>query len=156
MLVECPCEVDNANVKSPKLAARLQPLLGDQKIDVFCVTPQSQLSATTRHAIKTGAAFLRYRRKAGTTGGMLLPRPLPSSPRIARKQCLQSGTHRAKGLHAGYTKGSIDIFSALLGQLDFAKNNAIRALQAAEANHTDNPTTKVHELVDFPQNIKVS
>ena len=55
---------------------------------------------------------------------------------------------------AGYTKGSIDIFSALLGQLDFAKNNARRALQAAEANHTDNPTTKVHELVDFLQNIR--
>ena len=61
-----------------------------------------------------------------------------------------------KGYMAGYTKGSIDTFSALLGQLDFAKNNAIRALQAAEANRTDNPTTKVHELVDFLQNIKGS
>jgi len=80
-------------------------------------------------------------------------RPYDSLP--GNSACNQVLTE-LKGYMAGYTKGSIDIFSALLGQLDFAKNNAIRALQAAEANHTDNPTTKVHELVDFLQNIKGS
>lgn len=53
-----------------------------------------------------------------------------------------------------YAKGMKDIFPELIGQLDFAKSNAIRALQAAEANHTDNPSTRVHELVSFLQHIK--
>jgi len=53
-----------------------------------------------------------------------------------------------------YAKGDNDTFSALIGQLDFAKNNAVRALQSAAAINTDNPTTRVHELVDFLQNIK--
>jgi len=80
-------------------------------------------------------------------------RPYDSLP--GNSTCNQVLTE-LKGYMAGYTKGSIDIFSALLGQLDFAKNNAIRALQAAEANYTDNPSTKVHELVNFLQNIKGS
>ncbi len=54
----------------------------------------------------------------------------------------------------GYAKGDNDTFSALIGQLDFAKNNAARALLSATAHHTDNPTTRVHELVDFLQKIK--
>lgn len=59
-----------------------------------------------------------------------------------------------KGYMPGYAKGDNDTFAALIDQLDFAKNNAARALRAATANHTDNPTTRVHELVDFLQKIK--
>lgn len=53
-----------------------------------------------------------------------------------------------------YTKGRKDIFEALIDQLDFAINNASRALQTAVANDTDNPSTRVHELVVFLRNIK--
>jgi hypothetical protein len=53
-----------------------------------------------------------------------------------------------------YTKGDNSTFSELINQLDFAKHNPVRALQAAEENHTNNPTTRVHELVEFLQNIK--
>ena len=53
-----------------------------------------------------------------------------------------------------YTKGAQETFTNLLEQLDFAKNNAARALQAAEKNHIDNPMTRVHELVAFLQSIK--
>lgn len=53
-----------------------------------------------------------------------------------------------------YAKGDNDIFSALVGQLDFAKSNAARALLTATENDSDNPTTRAHELVDFLQNIK--
>lgn len=53
-----------------------------------------------------------------------------------------------------YAKGSQDTFIQLLDQLDFAKNNSERALRTASANDTDNPTTHVHELVHFLQNIK--
>lgn len=53
-----------------------------------------------------------------------------------------------------YEKGNNGLFTSLIGQLDFAKSNAIRSLQAAHENHTDNPKTNIHELVEFLQNIK--
>ena len=53
-----------------------------------------------------------------------------------------------------YQKGQQFVFLTLIEQLEFAISNATRALQAATANGTDNPSTRVHELVDFMQNIK--
>lgn len=53
-----------------------------------------------------------------------------------------------------YNKGSDNTFLALIDALDFAKENAARALKAAEETHTDNPSTRVHERVKFLQDIK--
>jgi len=53
-----------------------------------------------------------------------------------------------------YQKGRSAVFTELIGQLDFAINNAKRSLRAAETAHTDNPTTRVHELVAFMRDIK--
>lgn len=53
-----------------------------------------------------------------------------------------------------YSKGKVNVFSELFDQLELAKNNAIRANKSAKENHTDNPTTLVHELVDYLQKIK--
>ena len=53
-----------------------------------------------------------------------------------------------------YQKGANHIFTMLLGQLDHAKHNAERSLRAAKASQTDNPTTRIHELVSFLQAIK--
>ncbi|MEZ5509902.1 MAG: RloB family protein [Gammaproteobacteria bacterium] len=53
-----------------------------------------------------------------------------------------------------YEKGQQDVFAALRDQLDYAKANAERSLKAAKANGTDNPSTRVHELVAFMQGIK--
>ena len=53
-----------------------------------------------------------------------------------------------------YEKGANDVFLNLLDQLELAKNNAVRALDAANSGYTDNPTTHVHELVEFLQHIK--
>ncbi|MES9859108.1 MAG: RloB family protein [Sedimenticola sp.] len=58
------------------------------------------------------------------------------------------------GYMPGYAKGDGDTFSALIDQLDFAKSNAAHTLLTATANHTDNPTTRVHKLVEFLQKIK--
>lgn len=59
-----------------------------------------------------------------------------------------------------YTKASAGAFSYLLhlknDELGYAKANARRALLEAEKNHTDNPFTHVHELVDYLQAIKLS
>lgn len=59
-----------------------------------------------------------------------------------------------RGYLPDYAKGAGDIFPRLIDQLDFAKNNAARALAAAGRNHSDNPTTRVHELVEFLQTIQ--
>lgn len=53
-----------------------------------------------------------------------------------------------------YAKGTDNIFALLLDKLELAKIHAERALRAAEASGTDNPTTRVHELVSFLQGIK--
>ena len=54
----------------------------------------------------------------------------------------------------GYKKGSKNVFSSLYDKLDFAKNNAQMTLKYAQENSTDNPSTCVHELVDYLQNLK--
>lgn len=61
-----------------------------------------------------------------------------------------------KDVMPNYTKGSINIFSTLASQVEFAKENATRSMQHAEDNHTDNPTTYIHDLVDYLQNLKAS
>lgn len=53
-----------------------------------------------------------------------------------------------------YSKGDKNVFDTLFNQLDFAKSNAERGLAQAKANHTDNPTTMIHKLVTYLQNIK--
>lgn len=53
-----------------------------------------------------------------------------------------------------YKKGDRGLFIKLLGQLDFAKANAARSLATAEAQNTDHPSTRLHELVDYLQNLK--
>lgn len=53
-----------------------------------------------------------------------------------------------------YQKGQKAVFAELIDQLDFATNNAQRGLRAAERSGTDNPTTRVHELVSFMRAIK--
>ncbi|MBV1929528.1 MAG: RloB family protein [Gammaproteobacteria bacterium] len=59
-----------------------------------------------------------------------------------------------KGMIPEYAKGSNEIFSSLYPQLELAKKNAERSLQCANDNHTDNPSTRVHELIDYLQNLK--
>lgn len=54
----------------------------------------------------------------------------------------------------GYTKGQKGLFARLIDQLAGAKVNAERALQIAERSQTDNPSTRVHQLVTFLQQIK--
>lgn len=53
-----------------------------------------------------------------------------------------------------YEKGDKNVFKALKDQLKFAHTNAVRANKQAAQGHTDNPTTKVHELVDYLINLK--
>lgn len=54
-----------------------------------------------------------------------------------------------------YTKAQQSVFTRLLDQLEFAKQNAKHVLKDVSARGDDNPSTYVHELVHFMQGIKV-
>jgi hypothetical protein len=62
--------------------------------------------------------------------------------------------NRLREYMPAYTKASRGVFNQLFGQLEIAKTNAARSLAEAQRTGTDNPTTRVHELVDYLQNIK--
>jgi len=53
-----------------------------------------------------------------------------------------------------YQKGDGSVFKQLIEQLPQAKVFAERSLNTARANGTDNPSTLVHELVEYLQSIK--
>lgn len=53
-----------------------------------------------------------------------------------------------------YQKGALGIFRKLVSKLDTAKINAQRSLRDSESNQTDNPSTSVHILVHYLQNLK--
>lgn len=53
-----------------------------------------------------------------------------------------------------YNKTDISLFDQLLSRLSTAKKNAANALKEAGKNKTDNPSTHVHELVEYLENLK--
>lgn len=53
-----------------------------------------------------------------------------------------------------YAKGSEGVFLELIEKLPVAIKHSKRAFAAAAQNATDNPSTKVHELVEYLQRIK--
>ena len=59
-----------------------------------------------------------------------------------------------KGYMAEYTKGEKGVFKKMMEQTDFAIANAVRGCKQAERSGTDNPTTRIHELVDYLRNLK--
>ncbi len=61
---------------------------------------------------------------------------------------------RLRRLIPDYAKGKSDIYSGLAKQTNQAISWSKRALKQAINNDTDNPTTYVHELVEYLQNLK--
>lgn len=53
-----------------------------------------------------------------------------------------------------YTKGTRNLFFELMNDTDQAIRNSKQALRAANAADTDNPTTLMHELVEYLRNLK--
>jgi len=54
----------------------------------------------------------------------------------------------------GYSKGARGLFKDLMDQTDQAVAFSKRALQEASRNDTDNPTTLMHELVEYLQHLE--
>jgi hypothetical protein len=70
---------------------------------------------------------------------------------------LSSGAAVLKALEVhmpDYVKGRHGTFKHLKTRLDGAKTNADLVNAHAKKNQTDNPTTLVHELIDFMENMK--
>lgn len=55
-----------------------------------------------------------------------------------------------------YKKGSKKTFSDLISQLEQAKHFAKKALEESHLNQTDNPSTKVHNLVQALQDLNIN
>jgi len=53
-----------------------------------------------------------------------------------------------------YKKGMNGLFSQTKDNLDIAKDNARKANEAAEQEKNDNPSTRVHELMEYLQELK--
>ncbi len=53
-----------------------------------------------------------------------------------------------------YDKGYKNIFEVLKNKVETAKSNAKKSIRYSQEAGTDNPSTKVHILVDFLQNIR--
>jgi len=61
---------------------------------------------------------------------------------------------RKKGRIPGYDKGAADVFNLLTGMLDTALVNAKRLAKFHTNSETDNPSTQVHELVEYLQSLQ--
>lgn len=53
-----------------------------------------------------------------------------------------------------YEKKAKNIYSDLLAYLEVAKKNASKANREAIKNQTDNPSTRIHELVEILETLK--
>ena len=53
----------------------------------------------------------------------------------------------------GYQKGSRDIYTKICDKVDIAITNAKKLESFHKTSRTDNPSTKVHELVEYLQNL---
>ena len=71
-----------------------------------------------------------------------------------RKSACDQVIDELKGYLPSYEKGGSSVFEDLIDNLEKAKQNADKVLKASEQNETDNPSTHVHELVEFMQTMK--
>lgn len=74
----------------------------------------------------------------------------PGGGKTAAQHCVAALSRQMPG----YAKGLNDVFGRLLNNLDVALQRAGRARNDAEATGADNPSTEVHSLVRYLQNIK--
>ncbi len=59
-----------------------------------------------------------------------------------------------KGYLPDYLKGDRGVFTQIMGQTNQAIAYSKRALHQAKRADTDNPTTLMHNLVEYLQNLK--
>ena len=70
------------------------------------------------------------------------------------KSAAQNCVEEVSRLLRGYAKGTHGVFRQLEERLEEAKANAVRTLSDAQATGEFNPSTDIHELVDYLQSLK--
>ena len=73
---------------------------------------------------------------------------------VPRKSACDQVTSDLKRYLPDYEKGAQNLFSELVLKVTIAKKNAAKIYVQAKETQTDNPSTRIHELVDYLQNIK--
>lgn len=79
----------------------------------------------------------------------------PYEPLPGNSPCNQVITE-LKDHFPGYQKAQPGTFEFLADRLEKAVKHAKKAYQVADANSTDNPSAKVHEMIEFLKNIKTA
>ena len=74
--------------------------------------------------------------------------------RSGGKSAAQRCMDELRGWLPGYEKGASGIFHALEARLESAMDNAARALADAKATGEFNPSTEVHDLIDYLRTLK--
>jgi len=70
------------------------------------------------------------------------------------KSCCETLIDELRRYLPKYQKGDKSVFDTILGQLPQAKSHAINALKESKNNNNENPSTRVHELIQYLENIK--
>nr|VFJ73757.1 MAG: RloB-like protein [Candidatus Kentron sp. FW] len=73
--------------------------------------------------------------------------------RDGQRTAAQNCENTLKSEISNYRKGKTGIFNELFPRLEEARRNATKALQDAERTGEHNPSTEVHELVGYLQNL---
>ena len=142
--------------KAKKLRTR-ESRHGEKFDRVYCVFDRDE------HATFEGACD-----EAGASGVKLavswpcfefwlrLPFGFSRSPyaRSGGKSAAQNCVEEVSRLLPGYAKGAHGVFGRLEEQLEEAKASAVRALSDAQDTRNFNPSTGIHELVDYLQSLK--
>ncbi len=74
--------------------------------------------------------------------------------RSGGKSAAQNCVDEVRRFWPEYAKGTPGVFHRLDDRLEHAKDHAARALTDAKATNEPNPSTEVHELVDYLQSLK--
>ena len=171
MLSSANVEVDGSSGSSPisvvrhaKSRYREEKEKGDEYDRVFCVFDKDTHESYAQ-AIQAVSEFVKSR-LAGVFQAvpsvpcfeywLLLHFEFSTQPYVVNggKNACAHLIGDLRGYMPNYAKGDEGVFKKLMNKTDQAMANSKRALDQAVASDTDNPTTRMHELVEYLQQLK--
>ena len=157
VVVEASGSDPTALVKMAKSLRDAERPRGDRYDTVYCVFDHDEHEHFNTAVFEAFSAQLNLARSWPCFEYWLLlhfvyhRRPYaPSGNRTAAENCVKELRQHL----ANYTKGNSGVFEELVDRMETAKSNARRALSDAEATKSPNPSTEVHCLVEYLQNLK--
>ena len=144
-------------VKEAQEAQAREKALGDGYDNVYCVFDRdshTNFSSASALAIESG---FRLARSWPCFEYWLLLHFLFSRKPYARSGNRSPCDNCIRDLRkhvAHYEKASLGIFEELVSRLDLAKKHAAQAMAEVDSDEDRNPSTEVHELVEYLQHLK--